>query len=212
MKPKCNVNINELALERQWQSTIQGKKRRREGRKQAWDEWEMTKLNCSKPLGKRANREERRCEEGSKQSPTVQHTEPLEGWKTKMTRNYNYYNVVPHWWYAGNIFRQSWCAGLPKFRTNSNFSLSACSLKPDILSRMLFIFKAIQYIAHGSKWSNTIIPSIKHGLEQTDNSACFYAATLNSVIKGKHAVMSVFAWFISLAPPHQLHLMRLHVV
>lgn len=54
----------------------------------------MKKLNCSKPLGKRAEREERRCEEESKDCPTPQHMEPLAGWKGKMSGNYN--NVVPH--------------------------------------------------------------------------------------------------------------------
>lgn len=49
-----------------------------------------------KPLGKNAERERRRCEEESEDCPTLQHMEPLEAWKRKTSRNYNYNNAAPH--------------------------------------------------------------------------------------------------------------------
>lgn len=50
-------------------------------KKLARDELEMERPDRSKPVGRRAEREERRCEEGSKDCPTLKHMEPLEGQK-----------------------------------------------------------------------------------------------------------------------------------
>ena len=81
--------------------------------------WKKSKINGHERLGKTSKRwvrggkgcrapehlageEEWRCED----CPTPQHMEPLEAWKKKMSRYYKDNNVVPHWRWAGDIFRQ----------------------------------------------------------------------------------------------------------
>ena len=99
----------------QWNEPALGRRRQTDVQE------EQNKERRERRLGKGAEREERRCEEGSEPRPAPQHMEPLEAWKGKMSRNDNYNNVVPRRWYTRNVFRQ--CAAPPTFMTYNTFSI-----------------------------------------------------------------------------------------